>query len=49
MKTTLDIYSHVYKESEARAMQAVDIALFKDKKAAPQKPEQEPVSKQAQA
>lgn len=48
-KTTLDTYSHVYKESEARAMQAVDIALFKDKKAAPQKPEQKPVSKQAQA
>lgn len=48
-KTTLDTYSHVYKESEARAMQAVDIALFKDKEAAPQKPEQEPDSKQAQA
>lgn len=48
-KTTLDTYSHVYNESEARAMQAVDIALFKDKKATPQKPEQEPDSKQAQA
>lgn len=48
-KTTLDTYSHVYKESEARAMQAVDIALFKDKKATPQKPGQEPDSKQAQA
>ncbi|MDY6086602.1 MAG: tyrosine-type recombinase/integrase [Succiniclasticum sp.] len=34
-KTTLDTYSHVYKESEARAMQAVDIALFKDRGKAP--------------
>ena len=48
-KTMLDTYSHVYKESEAWAMQTVDIALFKDKKATAQKPEHEPDSKQAQA
>ena len=28
-KTTLDTYSHVFAESEARAMQAVDMALFR--------------------
>ena len=28
-KTTLDTYSHVFKESEARAMQAVDMKLFR--------------------
>jgi len=29
-KTTLDTYSHVFAESEARAMQAIDMALFRD-------------------
>lgn len=28
-KTTLDTYSHVFAESEARAMQAIDMALFR--------------------
>ena len=32
-KTTLDTYSHVYKASEAKAMQAVDMALFHDRTA----------------
>lgn len=29
-KTTLDTYSHVFAESEARAMQAIDMTLFRD-------------------
>lgn len=28
-KTTLDTYSHVFAESEARTMQAIDMALFR--------------------
>ena len=28
-KTTLDTYSHVFAESEAKAMQAIDMALFR--------------------
>ncbi len=28
-KTTLDTYSHVFAESEARAMQAIDMKLFR--------------------
>lgn len=31
-KTTLDTYSHVFAESEARAMQAIDMALFRQAK-----------------
>ncbi len=31
-KTTLDTYSHVFAESEAKAMHAIDMALFHDKK-----------------
>jgi len=31
-KTTLDTYSHVFAESEARAMQAIDMALFRKAK-----------------
>ena len=31
-KTTLDTYSHVFAESEARAMQAIDMALFRKSK-----------------
>ena len=31
-KTTLDTYSHVFAESEARAMQAIDMALFRQVK-----------------
>ncbi len=30
-KTTLDTYSHVFAESEAKAMQAIDMALFRNK------------------
>lgn len=28
-KTTLDTYSHVFAESEVKAMQAIDMALFR--------------------
>ena len=31
-KTTLDTYSHVFAESEAKAMQAIDMALFRQAK-----------------
>lgn len=31
-KTTLDTYSHVFAESEAKAMQAIDMALFRQSK-----------------
>lgn len=33
VKTTLDEYSHVFKESRVKAMQAINMSLFKDKAA----------------
>lgn len=40
-KTTLDTYSHVFAESEARAMQAIDMALFRQDSPETEEPQDE--------
>ena len=44
-KTTLDTYSHVFAESEAKAMQAIDMALFRKAETQEDKPQERPAKR----